>query len=234
MLTVGNHEHVPGNVTDSAGVTSRADFAAFQARYEMPGTASGGNLSFWYSFTQGPVHFVSLSSEHPSDPGSPQTSWLAADLASVDDAVTPWTIVLLHRPLLSACVDEEGDHVPGNARLAAWEPLFRKHGVDLVIQGHQHLYERIHPNLNGTVVALPQGPGNTYTNPGAPLYIVAATSGAVIQGSWQSPLPPWSAVQIVGPYGFGRMQVDGQAGTLEYTFVDTAGVVHDAWAIVKE
>lgn len=122
-------------ITDSSGKVTASDFAAFSARYNMPGPATGGNGSFWYSWSQGPVHFVSTSSEHPYEPGSPQYQWLQSDLAGVDRSITPWVMVLTHRPLLSAVTDEEGDHVPGGPRLAAWEPLFKQYGVDVVIQG---------------------------------------------------------------------------------------------------
>lgn len=237
MLTVGNHEHVPGNITNSAGETYPSDYAAFQARYDMPGAASGGNGSLWFSWNQGPVHFVSTDSEIPFDVGTPQYEWINNDLAAVNKNVTPWIILLTHRPILSAVTDEEGDHVPGGPRLTALEPLFRKYGVDLIIQGHQHCYERIHPNWNGTVVHYPTGPNNTYTDPGAPMYVLQATSGAVLEASWISPLPAWSAVHDASYYGFGRMSLSTNGATqqrvLLYESADTNGVVQDTWSIVK-
>ena len=126
---------------------------------------------------------------------------------------------------------------------------------------HQHVYERIHPNWNGTVVSLPSGPNNTYTNPGAPLYIVAANSGAVLNGNkFITPLPSWEAAHVYDKYGFGRMWVQGgtasdsaksstvgalslrgsasdtaqqPGGTIFFQLADTDGTVQDTWTLVK-
>jgi hypothetical protein len=51
--------------------------------------------------------------------------------------------------------------------------------VDLTITGHMHVYERVHPVNNGTVVQLPTGTPNVYTAPKAPLHVVVGTAGAM-------------------------------------------------------
>ncbi len=42
-----------------------------------------------------------------------------------------------------------------------------------------HVYERVHPVNNGTVVQLPTGTPNVYTAPKAPLHVVVGTAGAM-------------------------------------------------------
>ncbi len=71
-----------------------------------------------------------------------------------------------------------------------------------------------------------------YRNPGAPVYIVQGTSGAVQREKFVNPVPSWSAFRLNGAYGYGIMEVTG-AGLLEYRFVDLSGDVKDAWRIVK-
>lgn len=44
-------------------------------------------------------------------------------------------------------------HAPGAPLLKAFESMMVKHGVDLTLTGHEHAYERVHPNINGTVVS---------------------------------------------------------------------------------
>ena len=59
---------------------------------------------------------------------------------------------------------------------SAFEPLFDKYGVDLVLHGHKHFYERqapVHPTSNGTGVADP----NELNNPSAPWYIINGAAG---------------------------------------------------------
>ncbi len=71
----------------------------------------------------------------PFAPSGTQLAWLAKDLASVDRKKTPWVIAAGHRPWYvsqSECVECR----------AAFEPLLLQYGVDLVLHGHKHFYER--------------------------------------------------------------------------------------------
>ena len=50
-----------------------------------------------------------------------------------------------------------------------------KYGVDLYLCGHQHMFERIHPTINGTVVDSGGATHNVYHNPGSAASVVQAT-----------------------------------------------------------
>lgn len=230
MVVVGNHENTPGTITNSSG-TFNVDFAAFTARFQMPGN---GNGNFWHSYDFKNVHYVAACSECDYSAGSPQLAWLEADLAAANAnrAVVPWVIFMLHRPIYSADNDGWSAHRPGCPLAVAFEPLLLAHSVDLVIQGHEHCWERSAAVNNGTVVTLPTGPDNVYTNPGAPIYIVQGTSGADQEETFVTPTPAWSLVQTNNVYGYGKMIVTG-AERLDYTFIDINGEVHDTWSIVK-
>lgn len=67
MVGVGNHERF-------------YEYAAVQNRYKMPFEKSGGNGDFWYSYTYGNVHWISISSEEDVEPDSTQISFLQQDL----------------------------------------------------------------------------------------------------------------------------------------------------------
>ncbi|HVK78730.1 MAG TPA: metallophosphoesterase [Kofleriaceae bacterium] len=112
----GNHEYK----TDDA--------KPFRAVFALP------NNERWYSFDWGPVHFVALDTEQ--DYGK-QAAWLDADLAATR---LPWKVVYMHKPLYSS-----GDHGSDGSARKAFEPLFEKHGVQLVLAGHDHHYERVEP-----------------------------------------------------------------------------------------
>lgn len=145
------------------------------------------------------------NSEDAQSVGSPQHTWIAADLAAVDRGVTPWVIYSQHRPFLCSTKSEAGDHTPGGTFLRNLEPLFLQYNVDLVLTGHEHLFERTNAYRNGTVVARAQGPDNTYTTPGAPIYIVQGTAGAFVTGDWADPQPEWSASRNGVQYGYGAL-----------------------------
>jgi hypothetical protein len=231
MTVAGNHEHVPGNITDANGVMRADQFAAYNARYRtQPSSAAAGSDNLFYSFDFGPAHWVSLCTEIPYEAGSPQWAWLQSDLAAANGRrnATPWSIVMLHRPVYSADTDEYSAHQPGCPLSQALEPLFREYGVDLVLQGHEHCWERSNAVYNGTVLQT----GPNYVRPGAPVYIVAGASGAMQEETFVTPTPAWSAVALDGVYGFGRLTINGSS-LLSMDFVDTAGQVHDTFTIAK-
>ena len=51
------------------------------------------------------------------------------------------------------------------------EPLFFQYGVDIIIQAHEHSYERLWPVFNDTVTA------HNYSNPRAPVHIISGAAG---------------------------------------------------------
>lgn len=232
--SVGNHESTPGTVTNASG-TFPQEYAAFATRFAFP---ANGNANFYYSWTYGPAFFVSFDSEHDFSAGSPQIAWLEATLAGVDRAAFPWLFLTMHHPVLSSDSDEVGDHTPGGPLSVALSPLLAKYQVDVVFQGHQHNYERTAAVTasTGEVLSLPDA-HNVYTDPAGPVFIVAGTSGAVLDYEKWIPPTNWSLVRDGDNYGFGMMTLnttaDGARRVLSYTFVDIDNAVHDQWSIVK-
>ena len=101
----------------------------------MPGNTSMAN--YWHSIDVGPVHALFLSTEHPYDADSEQYSYALNDLKSVDKKITPWVLVLLHRPLYCSTNDYYDCQMAGPQKLRpALEPLFAAQGVDAVVAGH--------------------------------------------------------------------------------------------------
>ena len=125
-------EHTPGTLTNASG-TYKVDYAAYQARYGA--VPPNGNSNLWYSYNHGAMHITNIDSEELQTPGSPQAQWLAADLAAVDRAVTPWLIMMQHRPVYSSTKSEAGDHTPGMGFPAKLEPYIKQYAVDLFLTG---------------------------------------------------------------------------------------------------
>ena len=96
----------------------------------------------WYAAEVGPVLFIGLDSTKTEDPA--QRTWLEDTLAA---SHSPWTIVALHHPPFSA-----GWHGSDEAAREAFTPLFEKFGVQLVLSGHDHDYQRSHPIQGVTYV----------------------------------------------------------------------------------
>jgi hypothetical protein len=96
----------------------------------------------YYSFDNGNVHFLSLSTEVPYDSGSPQYEFVVNDLKQIsNNSTSDWIIVFFHRNMYGSGATPDDDI---NFR-DTYHPLFDSYDVDLVLQAHQHIYERIYP-----------------------------------------------------------------------------------------
>jgi tartrate-resistant acid phosphatase type 5 len=105
----------------------------------------------YYAFSAGPARVVVLDG---NDPGNPeQTAFLRRELRTADE---PVRIVAFHQPLYTA-----GIHPPAEDARREWGPLLRAGRVSLVLQGHNHAYERLEA---GGVTYITTGGG------GAPVY----------------------------------------------------------------
>ncbi|HEU4410292.1 MAG TPA: metallophosphoesterase [Polyangiaceae bacterium] len=131
----GNHEYD----TDDA--------APFREAFALPENGGPEGLERWYSFDWGDAHFVALDTERT---GAAQAAWLEADLAANR---RPWTIVYGHRPPFSS-----GEHGSDDAFRRHFVPALERHGVQLVLSGHDHHYERSKPQ-NGVTYVVTGGGG---------------------------------------------------------------------------
>ena len=89
----------------------------------------------YYSFSRGPVEFFAMDSTYMD---RMQLDWLDRELADSD---ARWKIAYAHHPLYSSG-KRHGSEL--DLRVLV-EPLFLKHGVDVVLAGHEHFYERVKP-----------------------------------------------------------------------------------------
>lgn len=132
MVTEGNHEKesIP---------FIKSPFQSYNARWKMPYEESGSTSNLYYSFEVAGVHVIMLGSYTDYAQDSDQYVWLKADLAKVDRERTPWLLVLLHVPWYNSNWAHQGE---GDDMMAAIEPLIYSAGVDILIAGHVHAYER--------------------------------------------------------------------------------------------
>ena len=112
LAVLGNHD-----------VKSRR-VAEIERRLGMPGR--------WWSRTFGDLLVVGLDSNRPRDPQ--QRAWLERTLRGSD---ARWKVVAMHHPPYSA--GYQGSH---HSAREAFVPLFERHGVQLVLSGHDHDYQR--------------------------------------------------------------------------------------------
>ncbi len=104
------------------------------------GAAAGPAGKGYYSYDLGAWHLVALNSEIAVRPGSVQEQWLRADLAAHRATCT---LAYWHQPRFSS-----GPHSSNATYQPLWQALY-DYGADIVLNGHDHDYERFAPQTPG-------------------------------------------------------------------------------------
>ncbi len=192
---LGNHEHLSG-------------FAA--PYYQYFGGRAGSSTKGYYSYNVGAWHAIVLNSEIMVNSGftdaerTAQQDWLQQDLKSNHQLCT---VAYWHHPRFSS-----GWH-GGDSRLAPFWQILYAGGADVILNGHDHDYERF----------LPQTPSGTVDSTKGITEIITGTGGGDLRG-FRAPAAPHSAYRIQGRYGVLKLTLG--AGAYRYAFL---GVDHSVW-----
>jgi hypothetical protein len=238
---LGNHDAISSDAPTQTGPF----FSSFSLPRagEAGGRASGTEA--WYSFEVGQVHLVVLDSADSSlAPGSPMLTWLDLDLAANR---RPWTIVAFHHPPYTKGSHDSDDPTDSGGRMIAVRervlPILEARGVDLVLSGHSHGYERSYllDGHYGPSASFepwmrrdggdgdPDGDGPYRKSLGAhggTVYVVAGSSGRV-----QGTIEEHPAI-AVGLELLGSLVIDVASNRLDVRFVTATGAVADRFALV--
>lgn len=168
----------------------------------------------WFAWSCGSARLVAidLNAEFPLgvSAASKQHQWLMNEVRSPAWSGAAWRLLLVHQPPWSrSWAGYDGDE----AMRAIVEPLAARHGLDLVIAGHSHAYERLARPVSGREVQ------------------VLITGGA--GGSLEAPLadgPPGTGT-IVLQHHFSELILSRQALTVEA--IGTDGRTFDRWRIAR-
>jgi hypothetical protein len=240
--TFGNHEGFTASSELQAG--PYYDTFSLPREGEAGGIASGTEA--YYSFDFGNIHFVCLNSYDVSRaPDGPMLTWLRRDLAAND---RDWTIAFFHHPPYSkGSHDSDTNELMSEMRTNAL-PVLEQYGVDLVLSGHSHAYERSmlvdgHYGKSGSLrprMILDDGSGResgagAYAKPAlgpvlhaGAVYAVVGDSGEVKkEGDLDHPVM-YTSLRMLG-----SMVLDIDGNRLEATQLDNTGATIDSFTILK-
>ena len=228
MFAAGNHDAS----NDTAGKYEIYKHMTFN----LPEPNSKKEYGTYYSFDYGDAHFVCLDTCYGEGVRLPnvdneQKEWLQKDLAA---STKTWKIVMMHVPVVSY----------KNTSLAPLNRIFAENGVDLVLQGDEHVYLRSHPfnDRNKPVTDAEMRTVNDidyYVNPGGVVYIQAATAGDSTTNVNPVTVKPENLVT----YGqgqqssFANISIKGNTLTMQTSYYTAGGAKtysRGLWGIIKE
>lgn len=237
--TMGNHEGLSANSNTQTG--------PYYTAYVLPKAAEAGGLASgteaYYAYDYANVHFVVLNSHDiPNGPGSAMLTWLTADLAATTQ---DWIIAYFHHPAYTKGThnsDTEGQLIAMRQNVL---PILEAGGVDLVLAGHSHIYERsflvdgayntpttaaghiVDPGDGKPLGAGPyKKPVGAASHAGA-VYVVAGHGGASLGGTANHPLMYFSEI------AFGSCILDVQDNRVALVNVRSDGELTDRFAMIK-
>jgi hypothetical protein len=240
--TRGNHDDIYSGANNDY-----YDILTMPTAAQAGGVPSGSEA--YYSFDYANIHFICLDSQGSDlSPSSDMMDWLELDLAAT---TRQWIIAFWHHPPYSKGDHDSDDPEDSGGRLTDMRenalPILEDGGVDLVLGGHSHSYERsflidghygTSNTLNSSMIVDegdgdPSGDGayqkpNVVTAPheGA-VYAVAGSSSEVDGGPLNHP------VMVTSLNVLGSMVIDVSGPVLDAVFLDENGVVRDEFRIQK-
>lgn len=180
-------------------------FVAVLGNHDSPESVSypGWNMhgQRYFSFTRNHVRFFALDSNLLD---ATQLEWLEQTLSTSRE---PWRIAYFHHPIYSNA-KRHGSNIELRVRL---EPLFVRHGVQVVFSGHDHTYERLKPQKGIT-------------------YFVSGAAGQLRQDGVQR--AETTATAFAQEQSFLLVEVDQE--TLRFRAISRSGTVIDSGAIPRQ
>jgi len=188
----------------------------------------------FYSYNINNVHVLTMATEEKFDTNSEQYNFVVNDLRNAaNNPDIKWIIVTMHSPFYSSPNTFKEFDCGRDEACQLYHPLFDKYGVDLVLQGHVHNYERSFPLKFNQ--ATPSNPIVTstmktdYENPDGEIFAIVGTGGVNLHGLSDS--APFIASQQDS--NFGILDIHLSDNKLDAKFVTNDGVIDDHFSISK-
>jgi hypothetical protein len=239
--TLGNHDGTAANSSNQSG--PYYDMFTLPKAGEAGGFASGTEA--YFSFDYGNIHFINLESfETDRSATGPMMTWLQSD---VNSTTQKWIIAFWHHPPYSKGSHDSDTEIELVEMRQNALPILEAAGVDLVLSGHSHAYERSflidgHYGTSTTFTASMKKDGGSgrldgtgaYHKPTAgkaphegAVYTVAGSSGQASGGTLNHP------AMFISLNLLGSMVLDVNDLRLDAKFIDNTGTVRDYFTIEK-
>ncbi len=183
----------------------------------------------YFSFDYNNIHFLGISTNDKEDEfgiisnDNKQMDFILTDLInSNENEEVDFTIVFMHLPMYSSRT--AGSYMDLRNEL---QPIFDSYGVDLVINGHTHAYERTQSLIFNEIITNEND--CYYDNTEGQIYLTVGTGGH--SHAFLTKKQPWSIVQNHNDYGFLNLNLLENEGIIIGEFVTNSGKIFDRFMI---
>src|SRR5437867_3997261 len=186
----------------------------------------------FYSFDYQNVHILTMSTEIPLDTTSEQYSFVKNDLASAaSNPSINWIVVDFHRAMYLS----DGGYGVSYSLRKYYHALFDQYNVDLVLNGHQHAYERTFPLKYNSVdrpkPIVTDNNTSSYNDPQEEIFATVGTGGQSIDNTFTK--KAYFAATQFFKFGFLNVDVINGGSTMKATFYANDGTIGDQFTISK-
>ena len=191
----------------------------------------------YYSFNYQNVHVLTMATEISFSSGSDQYNFVKSDLqAASQNKNIKWIIVDYHRLMYTSPNSCSASTCEGSSSLrSAYHPLFDQFGVDLVLQGHVHNYQRTFPlKYNPSSPSNPtktSSSTNSYTDPPGEIFATVGTGGINFHGL--NGKSSFVAYQQAVDFGILDIKITNNGNKLEGKYYSDKGATKDQFSISK-
>ena len=213
-ITIGNHD------------SEEEESSALEKEY-----LSHFNLARpFYGFDYQNVHFLMLSTQLKAVKGNERYNFAESDLKqATSNPNTDWIIVAFHKPLYTSPSTHPAEIDFRNV----YHPLFDQYNVDLVLQAHNHNYQRSYPlsyNQNGDQPSITDINKSTYNDPKGEIFVIAGTGGKSIYDIKSK--SSFTSSQFED-YGILEVAISGASQLTGTFYSDNGNKILDSFTIVK-
>jgi 3',5'-cyclic AMP phosphodiesterase CpdA len=216
-LVMGNHEEEPG--------IPKSLLSQYKKLFALTDT--------YYSFNFENVHFTIMDSNIPFDVNSPQYRFVANDfLHTSENSSLKWKIVLFHHPIYTSPTE----FYKGNDEMRKiYHPIFDHFGIDLVLQAHNHNYQRTYPltynySINDENPIITSKNSSIYHRPTGEVYTVTGTAGKSLYSFLAK--QNYVVTQFLD-HGYLDVALINNGTQLDCRFYGNEGIVKDHFTIIK-
>ncbi len=239
----GNHDYGFAGYQSASALTT--NFPYFDIFHLPENGQTGGwpsGSEKYYSFNWSNIHFIALDSYGAyNDSGSPMYKWLEEDLRRNGQR---WTLAYWHHPPYSMGSHNSDTEIEMVNMRNNIVPLLEKYGVDMVLTGHSHTYERsyfirghygLESTFDSTMLVQPgDGSLTPYLKDSlhqGVVYLVCGVGGQ-LSGAAQSSFPhDIMAAAFTSVNGSSVLDIDHD--TLRFKFLRSDGIIADSFTMIK-